>query len=66
MTHSCSQDNPPTTTTAKEVVAGHAEQAVQAHATTPAQEHVWQDAQEAVVVVQGRVQGLVQVVQEVV
>ena len=73
MTQSCSQDDPPTTTTAKGVVAGHAEQAVQAHATTPALEHAWQVAQEAVVAVLGRaveavpahVQGVVLVAQAV-
>ena len=59
MTQSCSQDNPPTTTTAEEVVAGHAEQAVQAHATTPALEHAWRAVQEDAQAVQGRVQEVV-------
>ena len=46
MTQSCSQDNPPTITTAREAVVGHVEKVVQAHATTPALEHAWQAVQE--------------------
>ena len=73
MTQSCSQDDPPTTTTAEGVVAGHAERAVQAHATTPALEHAWQAVQEGARVVLERaaeavpthVQGAVLVAQAV-
>ena len=61
MTQSCSQDNPPTTTTAEEAAHGHVEKVVQAHATTPALEHVWQAVQEGVQAVLGRVVGAVQV-----
>ena len=70
MTQSCSQDNPPTTTTAEEAAHGHAEQAVKVRATTPALEHVWQAVQEDARVVLGRVlahaQQAVQVVVQVV
>ena len=61
MTQSCSQDNPPTITTAREAVVGHAEQAVQVRATTHVLEHVWQGVQEGVQAVLGRVQEAVQV-----
>ena len=67
MTQSCSQDNPPTTTTAEEAVAGHAEQAVQAHATTPALEHVWLAVQEgARVVLERAAEAVLHLVQVVV
>ena len=63
MTQSCSQDNPPTITTAREAVVGHVEKVVQAHATTPALEHVWQAVQEGAQVVQGHVLEHAQAVQ---
>ena len=64
MTQSCSQDNPPTITTAREAVVGHVEKVVQAHATTPALEHAWQAVQEGAQVVQGHVLEHAQAVQE--
>ena len=63
MTQPCSEDTPPTTTTATAAAHGHAEQAVLVHATTHAPEHVWQGAQVDVVVVQVHVLEHAQAVQ---